>query len=251
MYQTAKLAFEKYMDDYDRNNILIKTKYTHTYQVVELMAELAYRLNLTSKEIELAKVIGLLHDIGRFEQIKQFNIISDVKTKFDHADFGCDYLFNNHHIRDFGINEDSKEATIIKDAIINHNKYKIENINNKKSLLFAKMIRDTDKIDIYRAVAIRDGWYFNANEITEEVLKEFSMKKTINTKKLKTKSDQVLFYLAFIFDINFNESLDILVHTDNFDLFLSVIEVSEDSEKLWKKVRELSFDKINRGVEND
>ena len=56
--------------------------------------------------------------------------------------------------------------------------------------------------------------------------------------------------LAFIYDINFDESLDILVETDNFDLFLSTIEVEENSEKLWKKLREISLDKINRGVEN-
>ena len=55
--------------------------------------------------------------------------------------------------------------------------------------------------------------------------------------------------MAFIYDFNFNESYDILVDTDNFDLYLSVVEVSEDSEKLWKKLRELCFDKINRGVD--
>ena len=54
--------------------------------------------------------------------------------------------------------------------------------------------------------------------------------------------------LAFIFDINFDESFDILVNTDNFDLFLSTIEVEKNSEKLWKKLKEICFDQINQGV---
>ena len=57
------------------------------------------------------------------------------------------------------------------------------------------------------------------------------------------------FYIqSVLYDINFDESFDILVNTDNFDLFLSVIEVDENSEKLWKKIREICFDKINIGI---
>ena len=40
------------------------------------------------------------------------------------------------------------------------------------------------------------------------------------------KSDEIIKFLSFIFDINFEESFDILVSSDNFDLFLSTIEVS-------------------------
>ena len=77
MYEEAKLAFENYISNYDLNDDLIRLKYYHTYKVVDLMAEIAYRFNLDKEHLELAKIIGLLHDIGRFEQIKKFNIISD------------------------------------------------------------------------------------------------------------------------------------------------------------------------------
>ena len=110
------------------------------------------------------------------------------------------------------------------------------------------MIRDVDKIDIYRAEAIHSELKFNANEVSSEALEEFKNEKMIGNKMLKSMSDGVLRELAFIFDINFDESYDLLVETDNFDLYLGTVEVSEDSEKLWNKIKEICFDKINRGI---
>ena len=226
MYEKAQLAFENYMKNYDLTNPLISLKYKHTYKVVELMSELSFRLNLNKEDMILAKVIGLLHDIGRFEQIKEYNIISDKKTNMDHAEYGYQYLFLEHHI-----------------------KYKIDTNLMKRELLFTKMIRDMDKVDIFRVLALKNNEVFKASEVTEGVLKEFSLEHSIDNNTVKTDTDKVLLVLAFIFDINFEESFDILVNTDNFDFYLSMVEVALDSEKLWKKVREICFDKINRGLE--
>ena len=72
--------------------------------------------------------------------------------------------------------------------------------------------------------------------------------KNIDIRKRKTNTDSTIIQLSFIFDINFNESYDILVETDNFDLYLSTIEVDPDIENLFRKVKEICFDKINRGI---
>lgn len=247
MYEKSKQAFEQYICNYDRNNHLIRSKYYHTYQVVELMAELAFRLNLDKEKIELAKVIGLLHDIGRFEQIRKFNVIDDLQTNTDHVEESCVYLFEQAHIRDF-IEED-KYDSIIEKAVRNHNKYEIEKELTEEELLFSKMIRDMDKVDIYRVLAVDFKEEFKASEVGEEVLREFQKEKCIPNKLVKSSSDSTLSTLSFIFDINFNDGFDILVERDNFDLYLSTVEVANDSEKLWKKVREVCFDKINIGIE--
>ena len=247
-YNVARLAFENYMNSYDKNDKQIHLKYVHTYHVVDLMAELAFRLELDHEKLELAKIIGLLHDIGRFEQIKRYGKISDNKTNMDHADYGCHYLFDDGHIRDFGIEKDSKEAKIIYSAIKNHNKLEIEKGLSSDELLFAKMIRDMDKVDIFRVIAVEYEMKFDANEISSEVLKKYSNHQQIDTKLLKSASDKTLLYLNFINDINFNESYDISVATDNFDLFLGTVQVDEHSEKLWRKVREVCFDQINKGI---
>lgn len=243
-FNKAKDAFDKYVSSYDMKDKNIIHKYKHTYKVVDLMEELANRLSLDDEKIYLAKLIGLLHDIGRFEQLKLYSSYDDNKT-YDHADASCDYLFKEGHIRDFI--EDSKFDNIIHNAVKNHNKKEIGKMDDE-SLFFAKMIRDMDKVDIYRGMAVDYEIKFDASEISEEVLKTFSETKLIDRKMIKTDSEETLVTLGFVFDFNFDCSLDILVETDNFDLFLGVVEVSPDSEKLWKKVREICFDKINKGI---
>ena len=42
----------------------------------------------------------MLHDIGRFEQIRRFGTFNDVQS-VDHAEFGADLLFKEGLIRKF------------------------------------------------------------------------------------------------------------------------------------------------------
>jgi len=100
---------------------------------------------LTKEQMELAKIIGLLHDIGRFEQFKKFGSFSDKNV--DHADESCNYLFKDGHIRDFI--EDDRYDSIIEKAIRYHNKFRVPKLSDEE-LLFTKMIRDMDKVDIYK-----------------------------------------------------------------------------------------------------
>lgn len=246
-YERAKEVFNQYVENYDQKEEMIILKKKHSLEVANLMAELAFRLNLSKEEIILAKIIGLLHDIGRFEQFRIYGKLSDKKT-VDHADQSCIYLFEEGHIRDF-IEED-KYDKIMELAIKYHNKLEVPSLTGKEKL-FVSMIRDMDKVDIFKQYATHYHYVFKADEVTQTVLKNFKERKPLDIKENKSKSDAVLSILAFIFDFNFDESLDILVETDNFDLFISTIEVSENSEKLWQKVREVCYDTINEGVHHE
>ncbi|MBE6147630.1 MAG: HD domain-containing protein [Firmicutes bacterium] len=245
-FEKCRQAFEKYVSSYDLKDEKILLKYHHSYTVSELMADLAFRLELPKEKIILAKIIGLLHDIGRFEQWKKYHSFSDDNV--DHADESCNYLFIDGHIRDFL--EETTYDSIIEKAIRNHNKLEVPAMKEEE-LFFTKMIRDMDKVDIYKQCAIHYDYTFNADEVSEKVLEYFKNEKSIPKAEKKSKSDAILVMLAFVYDINFNESFDILVETDNFDLFLSTVEIDEKSEKLWRKIREVCFDKINRGINKD
>ena len=72
-FDAAKAAFEAYLDEYDRADDKIHLKIVHTYGVVDAAEDIARRMGLGEEDVQLAKVIGLLHDIGRFEQIKRFD----------------------------------------------------------------------------------------------------------------------------------------------------------------------------------
>ena len=69
----AKQEFEKYLDEYDREDEQIYLKIVHTYGVVKYAGEIARKMECSDEDVELAELIGLLHDIGRFEQIRRFH----------------------------------------------------------------------------------------------------------------------------------------------------------------------------------
>ena len=78
-FYTAKTQFNNYLKDYDCHNDKIRLKIVHTYGVVKESADIAARMKLSEEDTSLAKMIALLHDIGRFEQLKQFDSFLPVQ----------------------------------------------------------------------------------------------------------------------------------------------------------------------------
>ena len=242
-------AFDNYVKEYDLNEQKSKAKYYHSYKVKDLMIKLATTLGLSDKEIEVAGVIGLLHDIGRFEQIKKTGSFSDIKTGIDHADESCVYLFDKGHIKDFYDDENYYE--IIKDAIKNHNKYVIDDKVTGENLLFSKMIRDMDKVDIFRVVLEVYSYEYDKDDVSIDVLNEFNKEQTIDSKLLKTRTDRLYSLLAFIYDINFKESFKILKDSKNFDNVFTVINAKEDSKQELENIKNKLNNYIEKKIETN
>ena len=139
--QYAKKAFENYLNDYDQKNEKIKLKIVHTYGVMECSKKITEDMKLSAEDCELAQIIGLLHDIGRFEQLKCYN--SFEPGTMDHAAFGVRILFEERLIRRFV--EEDKWDEIIKTAIGHHSDYclkGIKQIRNEMNLYIQNAINE-------------------------------------------------------------------------------------------------------------
>ena len=232
-------VFKQYVSKYDLKEKEISLKYEHSINVMHLMGELANKLNLPQEGVEIAKLIGLLHDIGRFDQWKNYKTFSD-KDSIDHANYGADYLFKEGHIREFI--QDSKYDRIIEKAIRNHSRFEIEEGLSNNELGFAKMIRDIDKIDIYKQIALKYRYEFDANELSSKVLEDFKNNKSISHEDKKTPTDKTVQMLAFLNNIYFKQSFELLRNTKNFDLFLRCVDVKDTA--LWQGLVDICYDKI-------
>lgn len=142
----TKQEFKRYVENYNPKDEKIKIKINHIERVAEISKKIAQNLKLSEEEIQLAELIGLLHDIGRFEQIRLYNTFND-KDSINHGEFAVKILFEDGLIRKFI--ETDKYDKIIKLAIVNHNRTYIEEGLTERELLHAKIIRDADKTDIY------------------------------------------------------------------------------------------------------
>lgn len=215
----AKQEFLLYVKKFNNTNFHIKRKIDHSLRVMELSKKIAENLKLNNNEIEIAALIGLLHDIGRFEQITKYHTFND-SISLDHGDFGVDILKRDNYIRHYITEE--KFDDIIYTAIRNHNKFKIEDDLEGQKLLFSRIIRDADKMDIlYQGTCI--SWSNTADEVEngkliKDIIKPFLDKRPVNRKEdFKQQSAQInnlIIVLGFTFDFNFNISYKLLKQYD-------------------------------------
>lgn len=245
--EKAKEAFIKYTENYDLKIKAIERKQKHSLRVMELSTKIATELKLSQDEINLATLIGLLHDIARFEQYTQYKTYRDVDS-FDHGDYGVKIL--NKDIRNY-IDTDEYDK-IIKCAVKNHNKYKIENDLNEKEELFCKIIRDADKLDIlYEILEIfwkedKDKPNVEYSKIPDEVMEQILNREPVRRKKGDDDLVKLLCTVAFVFDINFDTSLTIIEQENYINRILNSFEFKDENTK---KQIELIKENVNNYID--
>ncbi len=245
--EKAKEAFIKYTENYDLKIKAIERKQKHSLRVMELSTKIATELKLSQDEINLATLIGLLHDIARFEQYAQYKAYRDADS-FDHGDYGVKIL--NKDIRNY-IDTDEYDK-IIKCAVKNHNKYKIEDGLTEKERLFCKIVRDADKLDIFFEAETMfwkddiDRINVEKCAITDEIMKPILNKETIKIKKGDNELVRLLSMIAFVFDINFKPSLSIIKNKKYIDNILNRFEFKDENTK---KQIELIRENVNNYID--
>lgn len=209
-------AFEKYTKKYDMEDMDINYKYYHSYRVMEYSNYLSEKLNLSKEDKRLAIIIGLYHDIGRFEQDKLFDSYVDTKG-FNHGDYGETILIEQELIKEIPVEEGY--YSLIAKAVKNHNKYDIEKGLDEHELFHAKLIRDADKLDILNYMSLGKfrkksfDYADNSFNIRDEIKEEFFKKQQIHIKNKpnKTNSEKAVIMLALIFDLNFKETAEYIL----------------------------------------
>lgn len=206
----AKESFRQYLSHYDRSDDKIMLKEVHTFCVLDAADYICREEKVSGEDHELALLIALLHDIGRFEQLKTFNSYDD--NLFDHAEFGVKVLFDENRIRNFI--EDDRFDSIIKTAIACHSLYEIPEEIQGRELLHCRIIRDADKLDNFRVKDTENAeaiFGISAEEVGLEpisgnILQAVEAHRCIRRGERTTHMDMWISYLAFIFDLNFRSS---------------------------------------------
>lgn len=242
-FEHAKQIFEQYLDGYDREDDKIQLKITHTYCVVDCSRQIAVRMGLSQEDVDLAMLIGLLHDIGRFEQLKRYD--SFEPTTMDHAMEGVHILFDEGMIRRFI--EDDQYDELIRTAIARHSDFELKDIGDERTLLHARLIRDADKLDNCR-VKLEDSVEVLLNKTPEEVGREAISdqvfrsvcdRRSIYSPDRRTAMDYWVSYVAYVYDINFKETLQIIRENNYMSRIIHRIPCeNEDTAEKMKKIEE-------------
>ncbi len=212
------LQFHSDEQAYQRN---IEVKREHSYRVKDNMADLSHFLGFSEQQTCIAKVIGLLHDIGRFEQFKRYHTFYD-KVSVDHADLGVAVLKELNVLNPWS---DAAQNLILK-AISWHNKKALPEDLSENETQYCKLIRDADKLDIWRVVT---DYYCQMDKETNNTLQldlpdtpgyqqvnvaHIRDHKIVDLSDLKNLNDFKLLQVGWVFDLNYTASLALLEQRD-------------------------------------
>ena len=234
-------SFDEYVMKFDLNEPAIKRKYDHSYRVMNNCGEISTFLNLSKEGSYLATLIGLLHDIGRFEQWTKYKTFSDYNS-INHAVLGAKILFDDNLISAF--KADKKDYELIKKSIINHNAYELNKGIDNRELLFSNIIRDADKIDIIHQISEDKVLRLDEDdsEITGKVKEEFYNHECINKKYKRTRNDNVILKIALVYGLNFDYSRELVLQKNYLDKMLDSLsnkekfkEYTEEAKKCLKR----------------
>ena len=243
------IHLKKWFDDYvktfrsrcleDQRNIDLKE--THSRHVCREIAGIGESVGLKNDTRRLAEIIGLFHDIGRFEQYRRYGTFSDLKSE-DHAALGIKVLMNLKVLDgiDFSVSE------LIRKAIFYHNKAMVPDSESDMCLFYSKLLRDADKLDILRVVT---DYYLNEEEnktidldlpdlpfISDAVFIDVMKGKTVKTGDLQTRNDFKVLQMSWVYDIHFLRTFRLIKKRNYMNIIHNFLPSSEKARQIYGKV---------------
>jgi hypothetical protein len=200
---------------------------------------------LSDEEMVLTETMALFHDVGRFKQYAVYGTFKDADSE-NHALLGLRELAA-HNVLDVCTKDEKKWIT---KAIANHNAITIPEKENGKSLFFIRLLRDADKLDIWRVFID----YYNTrdeqpNPVVEfglpddpsfspQVLSAFSEERFVLFKDLRTVNDFKLLLLSWVFDLNFNFSIQLVKDRRYIEKIEAILPDSLETKKVLRHIHD-------------
>jgi hypothetical protein len=226
----------------DQRNIAVKRE--HTYHVCLNTLRIGRSLHLNNQDMLLAEAIALLHDVGRFPQYRQYKTFDDDASA-NHAALGAKVLLEQGVLR--GLPE--QEHTLILHAVTLHNVFSLPDTLDQRTRLFAHIVRDADKLDIWRvfieyygqdgasrASAVALGLP-DVPGYSPKVIACLRQGKMASKSELKTLNDFKLLQLTWLYDLNFIRSLQMVHERRYVDKMAAVLPANVEIREAVEQAR--------------
>ena len=245
MIDNAIIEFKKYISNYDLNNSDIKSKYNHTFRVTDYAKLIVKSITDDEKLINTVLISAILHDIGRFEQFKEYDTYVDFKS-FDHGDKGAEILKNNNYISKY-VNDDYLKDVIIH-VVKNHNKKELVITGDYFKDTVLKVVRDADQTDI---LFEQNNEIKNLNyKLNDNFVDSILACELCNTRLCKEYDDDLMVYLAFVFDVNYKETLRLIKNKGIIEYKLKILSDNVDDDRI-TLIKDKIINYINNKIGDD
>jgi len=219
--------------DEDRKNIVLKE--VHTGRVIENMRALVDDLAMAAEDSFLAQTIALLHDVGRFLQYARYKTFLD-SASVNHGALGAQVITDAGILSPLPL----RERQIVVQSVKFHNAFSLPDLENREVLPFLKLIRDADKLDIWRIFieyyetppeerpsAVGLG-LSERNEYSGEIVACLKANRLASLSMIKTFHDFKLMQLSWVYDLNFSPSFRLLAERNLVHGIASTLPQTEE-----------------------
>jgi hypothetical protein len=209
-----KSYVDRFLAEDGTDREILQLKWIHSLWVARHCRDIAKDLGWDSHDRAIAELLGLLHDAGRFSQFAEYGTFMD-SASVNHGERGADV------VRASGVLDDlaRRDRLCIMEGIVAHNRRGISPETPPDALPFVKLVRDADKLDIYRIVMerIEAGAYHEhlrsalqidrAGPATPGAVEEVLRNETVSNGNILTVADFGLMQISWVFDINYSAAL--------------------------------------------
>lgn len=235
-------------------NAHIKLKEDHTHRTCREILFLAEELGLDANQKRIAEATALLHDIGRFKQFLDYRTYNDLKST-DHCLLGVEVLRGASVLESL----DNHESLLIETAVKYHGCKELPRNLNGQLLLFSKLVRDADKLDVFYVVTenyrrhkdnpgqfILDLEFPDEHDYSPQIVQAILSEQLIDYGNLRTLNDMKLCQLSWVYDVNFTAALKRIRQERFLEKLLAFLPETPDIDLVRRKILSYVEQKIRR-----
>jgi len=236
--------------EHDQQSYVLKKR--HSFRVVRAIRAIGESLGLNPNDLRVAEAMALMHDVGRFEQYARYRTFADAQS-VDHADLGVQVLHECRVLDSLG----QPTRDLILRAVAYHNRIRIPADETEECLFFSRLLRDADKIDIFR---IATRYYLDRDskrnaaieldlpdsaEISGEIIQCLEEGRLIRSGLLKSLNDFKLLQMGWVYDMNFLPALQLIREKGYIEAIRLALPASGDIDRAYARVAAYLHERLN------
>ena len=231
-------------DSFIQQNIRLKED--HTLRVCSNIKTIATNLHVSESDKALAELMALFHDLGRFEQFTKYKTFSDLRS-INHAELSV-LLLKKHKILAF---LPKQEQELIYEVITYHNLHHLPEIHDETVLFFSQLLRDADKLDVFHVLLHHyqqtseeknpalDLHYPNSPGYSSVIIQQLQQGQSTTWAMVQNLNDMKLLQLSWIYDINFQPTLEEIKKRGYIDAFFSLLPDDDIMNKIHQQITQV------------
>lgn len=245
--QTFKGWFKQYVQGFYSDDPAvqagIRLKEEHTRRVCTAIVGIGRSLDLPPEDLHLAEAVALFHDLGRFRQYATYHTFNDRRSE-NHALLGVRELERAGVLA--GLPEE--ERNLITMSIEYHNLRDLPGKLPERPALFARLIRDADKLDILQVFTgslerkeaapnpLLNSGLPDTPGYSPVLIRNLLQGELCNYSDMKNFNDRKLLMLSWIYDINFPWTLAEIRRNGHVEKILDSLPGTEEIRRVGERL---------------